>query len=157
MFINSQHFNKPQNLKVIKKYMTIEEKIKFYKESLEFFEETMEKYKFLLDQGKNSPVFPEEFREDSFKVSGCQAQVWLVPYFKDDLIFFHSDSDAFISKGMVTILCDIFGGNSPTDINNTNLDLLDELKLNILLTPGRRNGVYSMLLKIKEHAKSHLN
>ena len=157
MFINSQHFNKPQNLKVIKKYMTIEEKIKFYKESLEFFEETMEKYKFLLDQGKNSPVFPEEFREDSFKVSGCQAQVWLVPYFKDDLIFFHSDSDAFISKGMVTILCDIFGGKSPTDINNTNLDLLDELKLNILLTPGRRNGVYSMLLKIKEHAKSHLS
>ena len=157
MFINSQHFNKPQNLKVIKKYMTIEEKIKFYKESLECFEETMEKYKFLLDQGKNSPVFPEEFREDSFKVSGCQAQVWLVPYFKDNLIFFHSDSDAFISKGMVTILCDIFSGNSPKNINDTNLDLLDKLELNVLLTPGRRNGVYSMLLKIKEHAKSHLN
>ena len=137
--------------------MKIQERITFYKESLECFDETMEKYKFLLDQGKNSPVFPEEFREDSFKVSGCQAQVWLVPYFKDGLIFFHSDSDAFISKGMVTILCDIFSGNSPKNINDTNLDLLDKLELNVLLTPGRRNGVYSMLLKIKEHAKSHLN
>ena len=136
--------------------MSIKNKIKYYKDSLDIFEDTMEKYKFLLDQGKKAALFPEEFRQDTFKVSGCQAQVWLVPYFKDGLIFFHSDSDAFISKGMVTILCDIFDGNSPADINNTNLDLLEKLELNILLTPGRRNGVYSMLLKIKEHASSHI-
>ena len=57
---------------------------------------------------------------------------------------------------MITILCDIFAGHSPKDIHETNLDLLEELELNILLTPGRRNGVYSMLMKIKEHANSHL-
>ena len=136
--------------------MNIEEKINFYKESLDCFDDTMEKYKFLLDQGKKSPIFPEEFREDSFKVSGCQAQVWLVPYLKDNLMFFHSDSDAFISKGMVTILSDIYGGHSPIEISNSDSELLDKLKLNILLTPGRRNGVYSMLLKIKEHAKSQI-
>ena len=136
--------------------MSIEEKIKYYKDNLDCFDDTMEKYKFLLDQGKNSPLFPEEFREDSFKVSGCQAQVWLVPFIKNNLIYFHSDSDAFISKGMVTILCDIYGGRSPNEINNTNLNLLDDLELNVLLTPGRRNGGYAMLLKIKEHAKSHI-
>ena len=135
--------------------MSIIKKIKFYKESLDCFDDTMEKYKFLLDQGKKSPIFPEEYREDSFKVSGCQAQVWLVPFIKNNLLYFHSDSDAFISKGMVTILCDIFGGNKPKEINNSELNLLDDLELNTLLTPGRRNGVHSMLLKIKEHAKSH--
>jgi cysteine desulfuration protein SufE len=135
--------------------MNIKEKIKFYKESLDCFDDTMEKYKFLLDQGKKAYPFPDEFREDSFKVTGCQAQVWLVPYLKDNLMYFHSDSDAFISKGMVTILCDIFGGNNPAEIDNSELNLLDDLNLNVLLTPGRRNGVYSMLLKIKEHAKSH--
>ena len=135
--------------------MNIKEKIKFYKESLDYFDDTMEKYKFLLDQGKKASPFPDEFREDSFKVKGCQAQVWLVPYLKDNLMYFHSDSDAFISKGMVTILCDIFGGNNPAEIHNSELNLLDNLNLNVLLTPGRRNGVYSMLLKIKEHAKSH--
>ena len=56
---------------------------------------------------------------------------------------------------MVTILCDIFDGNSPEDIDNTDLGLLEALDLNTLLTPGRRNGVHSMLLKIKAHAKSH--
>lgn len=135
--------------------MNIKEKIKLYKESLDCFDDTMEKYKFLLDQGKKASPFPEEFREDSFKVTGCQAQVWLVPYLKDNLMYFYADSDAFISKGMVTILCDIFGGNNPTEIHNSELNLLDDLNLNVLLTPGRRNGVYSMLLKIKEHAKSH--
>ena len=135
--------------------MNIKEKINSYKETLEYFDDTMEKYKFLLDQGKKSISFPEEFRNDSFKVKGCQAQVWLVPYIKDNLMYFHSDSDAFISKGMVTILCDIYGGNKPEDIKSSDLNFLDELSLDILLTPGRRNGVYSMLLKIKEHAESH--
>ena len=137
--------------------MKIKDKIKYYKDSLDIFEDTMEKYKFLLDQGKKATLFPEEFRQDTFKVSGCQAQVWLVPHIKNNLIYFHYDSDAFIAKGMITILCDIFEGHSPQEISDTNLDLLEDLKLNILLTPGRRNGVYSMLLKIKEHANSHLS
>ena len=136
--------------------MSIQDKITFYRKSLDCFEDTMDKYKFLLDQGKKSPVFPEEYRQDSFKVSGCQAQVWLVPYLKNNLMYFHSDSDAFISKGMVTILSDIYGGHIPQDINNTNLNLLEGLELNVLLTPGRRNGVYAMLLKIKEHACSRI-
>ncbi len=136
--------------------MTIEEKINYYKESLDSFDDDMEKYKFLLDQGKNAKSFPEEFRQDSFKVTGCQAQVWLVPYMDNKYLKFHFDSDAFISKGMVTILCDIYSGRVPSEISNTNFDLLNLLKLDNLLTPGRRNGVYSMLMKIKEHAYSRL-
>ena len=135
--------------------MSISEKITFYKESLDCFEDTMEKYKFLLDQGKKSPFFPEEYRQDSFKVLGCQAQVWLVPYLKNKLMYFHPYSDAYITKGMVTILCDIYGGHTPQDINNTDLNLLDGLELNVLLTPGRRNGVYSMLMKIKEYGSAY--
>ena len=135
---------------------TIEEKINYYKESLEVFDDEMEKYKFLLDQAKNAKSFPEEYRKESFKVSGCQAQVWLVPYTEDNKLYFHYDSDAFISKGMVTILCNIYEGRSAQEIGNANFDLLETLQLNTLLTPGRRNGVYSMLMKIKEYAKSYL-
>ena len=113
----------------------------------------MDKYKYLLDQAKNAKPFPEEFRQESFKVDGCQAQVWLVPYLKDGKLCFHSDSDAFISKGMVTILSKIYGDRNPDEITNSNFDLLSTLKLDTLLTPGRRNGVYSMLMKIKEYGK----
>ena len=135
--------------------ISIEDKILNYKENLDSFDDSMEKYKFLLDQGKKIEGFPEEYRQDSFKVSGCQAQVWLVPYIKDKKIFFHFDSDAFISKGMITILCDIYGGREPKEIISTNFDLLEKLELNNLLTPSRRNGVHSMLMKIKEYAKAY--
>ena len=135
---------------------TIEEKINYYKDSLDLFDDGMDKYKFLIDQAKNAKNFPEEYRNDSFKVSGCQAQVWLVPQLKENKLSFYYDSDAFISKGMVTILCDIYGGRNPYEIKNSDFSLLNNLELDTLLTPGRRNGVYSMLEKIKEYAKSYL-
>ena len=134
---------------------TIEEKINYYKESLDLFDDGMDKYKFLIDQAKNAKNFPEEYRNDSFKVSGCQAQVWLVPQLKENKLSFYYDSDAFISKGMVTILCDIYGDRNPSEIKNSDFSMLDSLELDTLLTPGRRNGVYSMLEKIKEYANSY--
>ena len=136
---------------------TIEEKINYYKESLDLFDDGMDKYKFLIDQAKNAKDFPEEYRNESFKVSGCQAQVWLVPQLKENKLSFYYDSDAFISKGMVTILCDIYGDRNPVEIKNSNFNMLNILELDTLLTPGRRNGVYSMLEKIKEYAKSYSN
>ena len=134
---------------------TIEEKINYYKESLELFDDGMDKYKFLIDQAKRAKNFPEEYRNDSFKVSGCQAQVWLVPQLKENKLSFYYDSDAFISKGMVTILCDIYGDRNPSEIKNSDFSMLNNLELDTLLTPGRRNGVYSMLEKIKEYANSY--
>mgnify|MGYP001337240457 FL=1 len=136
--------------------MTIQEKIKFYKNNLDSFEETLDKYKFLLDQAKKAKPFPEEFRKDNFKVQGCQAQVWLVPKFKDNLLYFYSDSDAFISKGMITILIDIYGNKTPHDILNSDFQLVKTLKLDTLLTQGRTNGVYAMLKKLKEYAQVFL-
>ena len=134
---------------------TIQEKINYYKESLDLFDDGMDKYKFLIDQAKNAKNFPEEYRNDSFKVSGCQAQVWLVPQLKENKLSFYYDSDAFISKGMVTILCDIYGDRSTSEIKESNFKMLNILELETLLTPGRRNGVYSMLEKIKEYANSY--
>ncbi len=114
----------------------------------------MDKYKFLLDQGKKAKTFPEEYRQDNFKVSGCQAQVWLVPFLNDKLLSFHTDSDAFISKGMITILSDIYGNNLPNKILNSDFELVKTLNLDVLLTPSRTNGVFSMQKEIKKYAKA---
>ena len=133
---------------------TIEEKIKYYKNNFDFFSDGMDKYKFLIDQSKKAKKFPEQYRNDTFKVSGCQAQVWLVPKKEKDKISFYYDSDAFISKGMITILCDIYGDRSSEEIRKADFSLLNTLELDSLLTPGRRNGVYAMLEKIKEYYKT---
>ena len=135
--------------------LSIKDKIKKYKEDLDFFDDQMEKYKFLIDQGKNAKPFPEEFKTKEYIVSGCQAQVWLVPSVENNKINFIADSDAFISKGMVTILCDIYSNREIKDIISTDFNLIKELDLDILLTPGRRNGVFSMMEKIKQYANSY--
>ena len=134
---------------------SILDKINYYKESLDLFDDGMEKYKFLIDQAKNAKVFPEEYRNETFKVSGCQAQVWLVPKIENSLLSFYYDSDAFISKGMITILCDIYGNRLPQEIKNSDFNHLKLLELDTLLTPGRRNGVHAMLEKIKEYALAY--
>ncbi|MBG77011.1 MAG: Cysteine desulfuration protein SufE [Alphaproteobacteria bacterium MarineAlpha5_Bin12] len=135
--------------------MNIEEKILLYKEELDYFEDKMDKYKYLLEQGKKADKFPEEYRKEAFLVSGCQAQVWLVPLFKNGILDFYSDSDAFISKGMVTILCDIYGNKKPNEIMESNFEKLNILDLDNILTPSRRNGVHSMLNYIKKYAEDY--
>ena len=63
---------------------SIEKKISFFRENLELFDDDMDKYKYLLDQAKSAKKFPEEYRQESFKVEGCQAQVWLVPFIEEE-------------------------------------------------------------------------
>ena len=54
------------------------------------------------------------------------------------------------------MLPDIYGDRSPSEINESDFKMLNILELDTLLTPGRRNGVYSMLEKIKEYANSYV-
>ena len=132
--------------------MSIEEKISKYKKTLDLFPNPQEKYQYLIEQAKKNEEFPVELRVDEFKVNGCQSQVWLVPEEKDDKLFFKSDSDALIAKGLVTLITSIYSNETAQDITNSKIDLMEEFELGVLLSPARRNGAYSMLKTIKEFA-----
>ena len=133
--------------------MSIEEKIEEYKKTLSLFPNPQEKYQYLIEQAKKSEEFPQELRIDEFKVNGCQSQVWLVPEEKDNKVFFKSDSDALIAKGLVTLIASIYSDENPNDIANSKIDLMDEFELGVILSPARRNGAFSMLKTIKEFSK----
>ena len=133
--------------------MSIEDKVENYKKTLELFPNDQEKYQYLIEQAKESTEFPQELRQDSFKVHGCQSQVWLVPEQKDEKLHFLSDSDALISKGLVTLIASIYSDETAEEIANSEVDLMEEFDLGVILSPARRNGAYSMLKTIKEYAK----
>ena len=99
----------------------------------------------------------EELRQDSFKVHGCQSQVWLVPEQKEEKLHFLSDSDALISKGLVTLIASIYSDETAEEIVSSEIDLMEEFDLGVILSPARRNGAYSMLKTIKEYAKNLIN
>ena len=96
--------------------MSIQEKVEGYKKTLALFPNPQEKYQYLIEQAKKSEEFPTELRIDEFKVNGCQSQVWLVPEEKDSKLYFKSDSDALIAKGLVTLIASIYSDETPIDI-----------------------------------------
>ena len=137
--------------------MSIEEKVEEYKKTLAMFPNPQEKYQYLIEQAKKNEDFPQALRIDEFKVNGCQSQVWLVPEEKKNKLYFKSDSDALIAKGLVTLIASIYSNEAPEDIANSKIDLMEEFELGVILSPARRNGAYSMLKTIKEFSQKLAN
>ena len=134
------------------KQTPIQNRLGRYIEVLNNMEDTMDRYTWLMDFGKKSATIPEQHRLKEFEVPGCQSQTWLVPHFTyGDKIYFTADSAALISKGMVCLLADVFSNSTRSDIASFEEKSLDGLDLPNLLTPGRRNGVYSMLRVIQSY------
>jgi cysteine desulfuration protein SufE len=133
------------------KQSAIDTKLKTYVDSLNEIPEMQDRYLWLMELGKRSSIMPERFKLKEFEVPGCQSQTWLVPHFSDDRIYFTADSAALISKGMVCLLADVFSGSTKEEIAAFDEDNLKDLELDTLLTPGRRNGVYSMLKVIQKY------
>ena len=132
----------------------IKEKLERYVQILSNIEDAQDKFMWIMDFGKNSRPMEDSFKIRDFEVRGCQSQTWLVPHFVEDKIYFSSDSAALISKGMVCIIADVYSGSRSQDINEFDQKEFDKMNLDTLLTPGRNNGVNSMLKKIKYYAKA---
>ena len=131
----------------------IKRKLERYAQVLNNIDGDQDKFVWIMDFGKNSLPMDDDHKVKSFEVPGCQSQTWLVPHFVDDKIYFTADSAALISKGMVSMIADVYSGASAQDINKFNQDEFKILKLDTLLTPGRNNGVHGMLKKVKEYAR----
>ena len=131
----------------------IKRKLKRYAQILNNIEDPQDQFVWIMDFGKNSRAMDDDHKVKSFEVPGCQSQTWLVPHFVEDKIYFTADSAALISKGMVSMIADVYSGSSAQDIKEFNQDEFKILKLDTLLTPGRNNGVHGMLKKVKEYAR----
>ena len=132
----------------------IKDKLKNYIDILNSIEDNQDKFMWIMDFGKKSKDMDNNLKMKEFEVPGCQSQTWLVPHFIEDKIYFSADSAALISKGMVCLLADVFSGSRGNEITSFDTNELKGLNLSALLTPGRNNGVHSMLKKIQYYAKS---
>ena len=135
----------------------IKRKLERYVQILDNIDNEQDKFLWIMDYGKNSKQFDDQHRVSSFEVKGCQSQTWLVPHFVEDKIYFTADSAALISKGMVNIIADVYSGSRAQDINEFDQNEFNKLKLDTLLTPGRNNGVHSMLKKVKFYSRKDAN
>lgn len=131
------------------------EKIKQLDEAFSILPDWEEKYAYIIDLGKKLPVLPENYKTEDYRVRGCVSQVWMVPQYDadKDIVLFTGDSDAIIVKGLVALLVMIYSGHSPREIGEVPIEkLFESWGLSQHLTPSRRNGLFSMVNKIKNLA-----
>ena len=75
--------------------------------------------------------------------------------FDNNLVVFEADSDAIISKGIISLLIRVFSGHTPEEIISANIDFIDKIGLNSHLSQTRANGLLSMIKQIKIYALAY--
>ena len=114
-----------------------------------------DRYRYLIQLGRKLEPYPEEFRNQEHLVPGCLSRVWLVTVEGSDPseVVFRADSDAHIVKGLIAVLLMLYSGKTAEAILSTDVEgLFERLDLGQHLSVNRRNGFYSMTLKMREHA-----
>lgn len=116
------------------------------------FKDWEDRYKELITLGKQLPAYPEDKRDEKFKVKGCQSQVWLFPEFKDGRVYLHADSDALLVKGIVGLLVSVYSDATPEEILATPPEFLKEVGITEHLSMNRSNGLAAMMKQIQMYA-----
>jgi cysteine desulfuration protein SufE len=133
--------------------MTISEIENEIQSEFSMFEDWMDKYNYLIELGKNLPLIDEQYKTDQFIITGCQSKVWLHAAYRDEKVYFTADSDAIITKGIVSLLIRVLSGHSPDSIIHSDLAFIDQIGLREHLSPTRSNGLSSMIKQMKLYAQ----
>jgi len=135
--------------------MTINEEQDRIIEDFEFFGDWDDKYEYIIQMGKDLPKIDEQYKRDENLIKGCQSRVWLQAGYKDGLVNFTADSDAMITKGLVSMMINVLSGHTPKEIADADIYFIDRIGLRSHLSPTRSNGLLSMLKQMKMYAVAY--
>ena len=125
-------------------------------EEFSMYEEWLDKYEYLIELGKNLDDYPESAKTEERLIKGCQSRVWLDYSFDDGKIVFKADSDAIITKGIISLLIGLYSGRTPQEILSSDFSVVEKIGLKENLSPTRANGLVSMIAKIREVAAKNV-
>ena len=120
----------------------------------EIFDSWMDRYEYIIDLGKQLPVFPDQWKIDQHRVIGCQSQVWFKTELQDNLFICQAISDSAIVSGLIALLLRIYNEQDPVDIVQTKPSFISMIGLDEHLSPTRNNGLNVMLQRIKNDANN---
>lgn len=129
--------------------MSIEERQTEVIEEFELFDDWMDKYEYIISLGKELPLIDEEKKVEENIIKGCQSRVWLAAELKDGKIHFTADSDAIITKGIISLMIRVLTDSTPKEIMDADLHFIDKVGLKEHLSPTRSNGLLSMVKQMK--------
>ena len=132
--------------------MSLEEKKQEIIEEFSLYDEWLDKYEYLIELGKSLEAFPEEKKTEDRLIKGCQSRVWLDAEERGGRLYFTADSDAIITKGIISLLISVYSGRTREEIAGDDFGFVAEIGLKENLSPTRANGLVSMINTIKQFA-----
>lgn len=123
---------------------------------LEPFADHHERFQYVIDRAKSTPVLPADLKLDAFLIEGCTSQLWLVPSLKDGACHFRCDADSLITKGVASLVCELYDGATPQEVADTDADFLATVGITQHLSPNRRNGLTNLVAKIRAFGRAAL-
>ncbi len=121
-------------------------------EEFGYYDDWMGKYEFIIELGKSLPLIADKYKTEENIIKGCQSRVWLHAEAEGDKVVFTADSDAIITKGLISLLIRVLSHQHPDEIINTDLSFIDRIGLKEHLSPTRSNGLVSMIKQMKLYA-----
>jgi cysteine desulfuration protein SufE len=121
----------------------------------EVFDDWLDKYNYLIELSDDLPRIDPKYKTNEYVINGCQSKVWLKADLEDGKIRFTADSDAIITKGIVSLLIRVLSGRAPSEIVDADLVFIDRIGLRENLSPTRSNGLLSMVKQMKLYALAY--
>ena len=119
------------------------------------YDEWLDKYEYLIELGKNLEAFDESHKTEDRLIKGCQSRVWLDWRLEDGKLFFTADSDAIITKGIISLLIGVYSGRTPAEIAADDFAFVAAIGLQENLSPTRVGGLRSMIETIQRIASEN--
>ena len=95
------------------------------------------------------PVLPEE-KNSHTKISGCQADLWVVLSYEN--VYVRADSDSLIVKGIAAVIVALFDARTPREICETHIDFIEKTALKEQISVDRFYGMQTVVKKIQSYA-----
>ncbi len=121
-------------------------------ETFEDLQEWDERYDFIIDLGRELPELPAAYQTEDHIVQGCMSTVWMHAQSDSSTAPMEvcADSDSIIVKGLIVLLLSFYNGKTPAAIVESDASAyLKSLGLSQHLSPQRRNGLFSMIKRLK--------
>ncbi len=121
-------------------------------EEFSLFEDWLDKYDYLISLSDSLPAISNEHRTEAYLIEGCQSRVWVDAELVEGKVQYHADSDAIITKGIISLLIRVLSGRTPEEVLATELYFIDRIGLGENLSPTRANGLVSMIKQMRLYA-----
>ena len=131
---------------------TIQEEQDAIAQEFEVFDDWLDRYEYLIELSKDLTPLDPKYKTGEYLIEGCQSRAWLNAEVQDGKVIYHAETDAIITKGIISLLIRVLSGRTPDEIVNADLYFIDRIGLRQNLSPSRSNGLLAMIKQMKLYA-----